>query len=184
MHATTDDEAKRTSALALWRYGHDYLKAARTLCEADRVTCGESQALHHLTAQGIEFALKSYLRAQEVTAADLAQRLGHALPRALAEAVAHGLPPPPVAVARAIAVLAPCHGDEAFHYLRTEPDAIPDLAPFIAAGAWVLAQAAEGAVADHYAHHAAGATAAPEEMLRRMRADLEGTASAVAPPAL
>ena len=39
------DEPRRTAALALWRYGHDYLKAAQTLCESDRVTCDEGRGL-------------------------------------------------------------------------------------------------------------------------------------------
>lgn len=62
-----DDESKHTAALALWRYSQDYLQAAQTLCEHDRIACNESQALYHPAAQGIEFALKSYLRAKGVT---------------------------------------------------------------------------------------------------------------------
>ena len=58
-----DDESRRTAALALWRYGNDYLKAAQGLCEDMRITCNESQVHYHLAAQGIEFALKSFLRA-------------------------------------------------------------------------------------------------------------------------
>ena len=60
-------ESRRTAALAFWRYGHDYLKAAQALGEQNRVACNESQVLYHLAAQGIEFALKSYLRAKGVT---------------------------------------------------------------------------------------------------------------------
>jgi len=80
MHARSDHaESRRTTALALWRYGHDYLKAVQTLAEADHVTCDESQALYHLGAQGIEFALKSCLRSQGVPPEDLSGRIGHSL---------------------------------------------------------------------------------------------------------
>ena len=36
-------EAKRTSPLALWRYAHDYLRAAQTLARQNRIACHESQ---------------------------------------------------------------------------------------------------------------------------------------------
>jgi len=86
MQQTPIEESRRTAALALWRYAHDYLKAAQTLWENDRITCNESQALYHLTAQGIEFALKSYLRARGVTPDELSARIGHSLFDALQEA--------------------------------------------------------------------------------------------------
>ena len=44
MATTQLDESRRTAALALWRYGHDYLKAAQTLCESHSIACTESQA--------------------------------------------------------------------------------------------------------------------------------------------
>jgi hypothetical protein len=49
-----DGESKHTAALALWRYSHDFVKAAQTPCEHDRIACNESQALYHPAAQGIE----------------------------------------------------------------------------------------------------------------------------------
>ena len=90
-----DDESRRTAALALWRYGNDYLKAAQGLCEDMRITCNESQVHYHLAAQGIEFALKSFLRAKGVTPSDLSARIGHSLLDALQEALARDLPSPP-----------------------------------------------------------------------------------------
>ncbi|TMH03607.1 MAG: hypothetical protein E6H67_12480, partial [Betaproteobacteria bacterium] len=87
-----DDESRRTAALALWRYGNDYLKAAQGLCDHVRITCNESQAHYHLAAQGIEFALKSFLRAKGVTPGDLNARIGHSLLDALQEALARDLP--------------------------------------------------------------------------------------------
>src|SRR5258708_26697081 len=92
------EESRRTAALALWRYSHDYLKAAQTLYESDHVTCNESQALYHLAAQAVEFALKSYLRACGVSPAYLSARIGHSMQEALQEALSRGLPTPPVEV--------------------------------------------------------------------------------------
>jgi hypothetical protein len=31
----TNEETRRTAALALWRYGHDYLRAVQALAEKD-----------------------------------------------------------------------------------------------------------------------------------------------------
>ena len=171
------EESRRTAALALWRYGHDYLKAAQTLAEKDRVTCNESQALYHLAAQGIEFALKSYLRAKGVTTEELNTRIGHSLVDALQEALARDLPPPPVAVVRAIRVIAPHHRDDQFRYLATRYGEFPNLAPLLVAGTWVLAQIVADVVADYFAYHAHGSVPAKDDMLRRMSGDLQMTAS-------
>ena len=35
-------EAKRTSPLALWRYAHDYLRAAQALCRQHKIACHHS----------------------------------------------------------------------------------------------------------------------------------------------
>ena len=35
----THDEAKRTAPLAFWRYAHDYLRAASSLCHGNRTLC-------------------------------------------------------------------------------------------------------------------------------------------------
>ncbi|TMH30632.1 MAG: hypothetical protein E6H66_17830 [Betaproteobacteria bacterium] len=176
MHEThVDDESRRTAALALWRYGHDYLKAARTLCENDHIACNESQALYHLAAQGIEFALKSHLRAKGVTPGDLSARIGHSLLDALQEAMARDLAPPPVDVLRAIQLIAPYHRHDQFRFLAVRHGEFPDLAPLLAAGTWILAQTAKDVVADYFAYHGHASAPASEEMLRLMRADLQMT---------
>jgi len=177
MMQTPIDEARRTAALALWRYGHDYLKAAQILGEKDRVACNESQALYHLAAQGIEFALKSYLRAKGLTPEELSARIGHSLVEALEEALARDLPPPPVDVVRAIRVIAPHHRDDQFRYLAARYGEFPNLTPLLAAGTWVLAQIVTDVVADYFAYHGHGSTPAKDDMLRRMRSDLQVTTS-------
>ncbi len=171
----TEEESRRTAALALWRYGHDYLKAAQSLCETNHIAVHESQALYHVTAQGIEFALKSYLRARGVSAEDLSARMGHSLLDALQEALARGLRPPPPRVLRAIQLIAPHHRDDQFHYLGARFGEYPDLAPLLAAGAWILAQIAADVVADYFTYHGHGSLHAVDDMLRGMRADLQVT---------
>ena len=177
----SEEESRRTAALALWRYGHDYLKAAQALAEKDRVACNESQALYHLAAQGIEFALKSYLRAKGVTPDELSTRIGHSLVDALQEALARDLPLPPVEVVRAIRVIAPHHRDDQFRYLAARYGEFPNLAPLLAAGTWVLAQIVADVVADYFAYHGHGSAPANDDMLRRMRGDLQMTASKLPP---
>ncbi|NDP42733.1 MAG: hypothetical protein GZ089_08470 [Aromatoleum sp.] len=177
-----DDEARRTAALALWRYGHDYLKAAQALCEHDRIACNDSQALYHLAAQGIEFSLKSYLRVKGVAPADLNARIGHSLLAALQDAIARGLPPPPAEIMRAIQFIAPYHGDEEFRHLAAGEGTFPDLAPLLSAGTWVLDQIASEVVADHFASQDHGSPPEVDDMARRMRGDLAATVSKIEPP--
>ena len=135
-------ESRRTAALALWRYAHDYLKAAQTLCESDRVACNESQALYHLAAQGVEFALKAYLRTRGVPPVDLSARIGHSMLDALEEALARGMPTPPPELLRAIRTFAPYLRDDQFRYLPADFAEFPDLGPLLEAGMWILAQMA------------------------------------------
>jgi hypothetical protein len=173
------NESRRTAALALWRYGHDYLKAAQMLGENARVTCNESQVLYHLAAQGIEFALKSYLRAKGVTPEELSTRIGHSLVDALQEALARDLPRPPIEVVRAIRVIAPHHRDDQFRYLAARYGEFPNLTPLLAAGTWVLAQVASDVVADYFTYHGQGSALAADDMIRRLRTELEITANKV-----
>ena len=180
MPALPVDESRRTAALALWRYGHDYLKAAQSLAEQDRVACNESQVLYHLAAQGIEFALKSHLRAKGVTPADLSARIRHSLSEALHEALARGLPAPPAEVVRAIQSIAPHHRNDQFRYVAALYGEFPDLAPLLTAGMWILSQIVEEVMADYLAHHGRESHPAHGDMLQRMRADLQWTASKIA----
>jgi hypothetical protein len=172
-------EQKRTTGLALWRYSHDYLKAAQSLCDADRVTCHESQALYHLSAQGIEFALKAYLRINGVPVDELESRIGHSLDAAFDGALARGLRPPPAPVAVAIRWIAPHHGQHEFRHVVASVGKFPDLEPLLTAGSWILNEIAADAVVDYYTHFAHGANDARDEMLRRMRADLDATRSRI-----
>lgn len=173
------NESRRTAALAFWRYAHDYLKAAQTLGDQDRVACNESQVLYHLAAQGIEFALKSYLRAKGVTPADLSARVRHSLLEALQEAHARGLCQPPVEVARAIQFIAPHHRNDQFRYVGALYGEFPDLAPLLTAGTWILSQIVEDVVADYFAHHSYESRPAGNDMLKGMRAELHLTASKI-----
>lgn len=179
MDQTKVDESRRTAALALWRYGHDYLKAAQTLCETDRIACHESQAIYHLAAQGVEFALKSYLRTKGVTPGELSGRIGHSLLDALQESLARGLPPLPVKALRAIQLIAPHHRDDQFRYLAVRYGESPDLVPLLAAGTWILDQIAENVAADYFLYHGHDSAPALADMLKRMRADLQLTASKI-----
>jgi len=180
MRARSDHaESRRTTALALWRYGHDYLKAVQTLAEADHVTCDESQALYHLGAQGIEFALKSCLRSQGVPPEDLSGRIGHSLLDALQEALARGLPSPPREVMQTIQALAPHLRDDHFRFIPAQPGAFPDLAPLISAGVWILSHVAENVVADYYVLQGRESVSERVAMLRRLHADLDVTVSKI-----
>lgn len=176
-------ESRRTAALALWRYGNDYLKAAQSLCGDMRITSNESQAQYHLAAQGIEFALKSFLRAKGVTPGDLSARIGHSLLDALEEALARDLPPPPVKVLRAIQSIAPHHRDDQFVYFAAVDGDFPEFTPLLAAGMWILSQVAEDVATDYFTYYSQGSSTAIDEMLRRMRADLHATTSKIEPPA-
>jgi len=177
-----DHESRRTAALALWRYSHDYLKAAQALCETDRIASNESQAPYHLAAQGIEFALKAFLRARGVTPEHMNAHIGHSLLDALQEAIARDLPPPPVEVVRAIRFIAPHHRDDQFHYLAAGHGEFPDLTPLLAAGTWILRQIAAEVVTDYFVYHGQDSTTAGDDMLRRLHVDLDLTTSKI--PAL
>jgi len=178
-HDDGDVESRRTAALALWRYSHDYLKAAQTLGETDVVACNESQVLYHLAAQGIEFALKSFLRARGVPAEDLSSRIGHALLEALQEALARGLATPPAEVVVAIRFIAPQHRDDQFRYLPATYGELPTLGPLLHAGTWLLGEIAAEVVADYFINFGQDSATASNDMLRRLRADLELTVSKV-----
>ena len=177
--AHDSDESRRTAALALWRYGHDYLKAAQTLGEFDRVASNESQAVHHLALQGVEFALKSFLRAQGVPPGDLRARIGHSLLEALQEALARGLPSPPAEVVHTLQLYAPHLRDDQFRYVPARHGAFPDISPLLEAGIWVLSQVADCAVADYFVYHRQGTVSERVAMLRRLQVDLQVTASKV-----
>ena len=174
MISATDPEARRTSPLAFWRYGHDYLRVARTLCRQHRIPCTDAQVAYHAAAQGVEFALKAFLRARGVSPEDLFA-IGHSLAKALARSEARGMTPIPEPWRAAVAEIAPCHQDGQFVFLVTPDGAFPDVDPLVAAGIFVLDAIAPD-VATHFVVHLGGeATPTVEMFVRRLRADLTAT---------
>lgn len=173
--ATTDNEARRTSPLAFWRYGHDYLRVAHTLCRQHRIPCADAQVAYHAAAQGIEFALKAFLRARGATVNELRSDVGHSLMKALARSEAEGLPAIPAPWRAAVAEIALCHQDTQYVYLVTPVGAFPELDPLIGAGIFVLDSIAPD-VARHFVMHLGGnATPTVETFIGRLRADLSAT---------
>ena len=179
MTSTISDEAKRTSPLALWRYAHEYLCASRNLCEQIQILCAESQAPHHVAAQGIEFALKAFLRARGDSMTVLREDVGHSLMKALERSEARGLPPIPAPWRTAISELAPFHQDGQFVYQVMPEYAFCDVLPLVDAGVWILDRIAPDVV-DHFVTHLASddSPSAPE-FVRRLRATLSATSDAV-----
>lgn len=180
MTANDCDELRRTSPLALWRYAHDYLRAAQSLCRQHCLAETESQAPYHLAAQGLEFALKAYLCAKGATMSTLNARIGHSLLDALRESEAQGLPALAPPLRAAVTELSACHQDGQFvHYCSTR-DAYVDVAPMIDAGVTILDGIAPD-VAEHFLRHLADGDSPPtHDLVRRLRADLSAT-SALAP---
>lgn len=175
MISATDNELRRTSPLAFWRYGHDYLRAARTLCRQHRIPCAEAQVAYHAAAQGVEFALKAFLRARGVAAEELRTGIGHSLAKALARCEDQGIPAIPPPWRAAIAEIAPFHQDAQFVHLVTPEGAFPDVDPLVAAGIFVLDAIAPD-VATHFVVHLGGeSTPTVETFVRRLRADLTAT---------
>ena len=175
MNSTTDSEARRTSPLAYWRYAHDYLRVARTLCRQHHIPCVEAQVPYHAAAQGIEFALKAHLRARGASVASLRSDVGRSLSKLLACSEAQGLPSMPAPWRAAVAEIAFCHQDSQFAYLVTPDDAFPELDPLIGAGIFVLDSIAPD-VARHFVENLGGtATPTVETFIRRLRADLSAT---------
>jgi hypothetical protein len=174
------DERQRTTALAFWRYAHDYLRVARALCEQHKIRRAESQAVYHVAAQGLEFALKSFLRAKGVSPLMLRTEVGHSLARALERCTMLGLCVLPDASRACIDVLAPHHGDREFTYLDAELDQFADVHSFVAAGIDILDRIVPDVVTDYIDHHAAPASPPASEFIQRLRADLVATADGIA----
>jgi len=176
MSTTPCDETSRTSPLALWRYGHDYLRTARELCGKHRIRCIESQAPYHLAAQGIEFALLAFLRAHGATMESLHLQIAHSLPVAFAQCEALGLPPLPAPWRPAIREIAACHREGQFVHLAADDDAFPDIDPLVEAGVWLLDRVAPDVAAHYVVHLGAAESPTIDEFVGRMRTDLCATA--------
>ncbi len=183
MASTIVDETQRTTALAFWRYAHDYLRVARALAEQHRIRCAESQVVYHLAAQGLEFALKSFLRAKGISPMLLRTEVGHSLMSALERSCALGLSPLPDASRACIEALAPHHQQRQFTYFDMEPETFPDVHAFVAAGIQILDRIVPDVVADYVDHHAAPASPPAAEFIQRLRADLLATADGIMLPA-
>ena len=168
----SNEETKRTAPLAFWRYAHDYLRAASSLCHANRTLCAESQVPYHMVAQGLEFALHAYLRANGVTTEELRTTVGHSLVKAMAMCQRYGMPPLPAQWQPAIQDLVKCHTDRGFEYFVAADDSFADISPLVDAGVWLLNEAAP-IVADHYVRNL-GAEGSPtaEEFVRSLHAAL------------
>ena len=170
------EETKRTAPLAFWRYAHDYLRAASGLCRENRTLCIESQVPYHVVAQGLEFALHAYLRANGVTTAELRSHVGHSLVNALRQCEARGMPALPAAWQPAFGDLAACHTDRGFEYFAAPEHAYADVAPLIDCGVWILDHVAP-VVADHYVRNLADEDSpTAEEFVRSLRAALSAMA--------
>jgi hypothetical protein len=174
------DESRRTSPLALWRYAHDYLRTARTLSRQHRIACAESQAVHHVAAQGIEFALLAFLTARGTPLPVVRRDVGHSLCKALARSEAEGLPAIPAPWRAAVAEIAPCHQDAQFVYLITAEGAFPDLDPVVDAGIFILDRIAPDVAVQFVVNLGDGASPTVETFVRRLRADLSATSDVAA----
>jgi len=173
-------EAKRTSPLALWRYAHDYLRAAQALARQNRIACHESQAPYHVACDGILFAIKAFLRTRGATMTELDRIIGCSLTEALIRSEAQGLPRIPERWQMAVAEVAACCQERQFVHMTTTGSTFVDVEPLVEAGVWLLDRIAPD-VADHYAEHLADdESPSAEEFVGRLRADLKATADVAA----
>ena len=170
------NESKRTSPLALWRYAHDYLRAAQTLSRQHKIACHESQAPYHVACDGLNFAIKAFLRTRGATMTELDRIIGCSLTEALIRSEAQGLPAIPARWRMEVAEIAACCQEHEFVYMATTDSTFIDVEPLVEAGVWILDRIAPD-VAEHYAEHLAGdASPSAAEFVGRLRADLKATA--------
>src|SRR5512147_2181739 len=141
-------DAKRTSPLALWRYAHDYLRAAQTLGRQNRIACRESQAPYHVASEGLVFAIKAFLRTRGATMTELDRIIGCSLTEALIRSEAQGLPRIPDRWQMAVAEVAACCQEHQFAYMTTTASTFVDVEPLVEAGVWLLDRIAADVV-DH-----------------------------------
>ena len=173
-------EVKRTSPLALWRYAHDYLRAAQALARQNRIACHESQAPYHVACDGLVFAIKSFLRTRGATMTELDRIIGCSLTEALIRSEAQGLPRIPERWQMAVAEVAGCCQERQFVHMTTTGSTFVDVEPLVEAGVWLLDRIAPD-VADHYAEHLADdGSPSAAEFVSRLRADLKATADVTA----
>lgn len=175
MTSTIEDEARRTSPLAFWRYAHDHLRVARELSRKHLIPCVDSQVTYHVGAQGVEFALKAFLLSRGMSVAQLRAEVGHSLAKALARSEALGLPFIPAHRRAAVLQVAAYHQNTHFMYRAMPDGTFPDLEPIVDAGIYILDCIAPD-VAEHYVdQHGGAATPTVETFVHRLRADLSAT---------
>jgi hypothetical protein len=78
-----------------------------------------------------------------------------------------------------IQMLAPHLRDDQFRFLPAQHGELPDLAPLISAGVWILSHVADNVVADYYIHYGRESVTERVAMVRRLHADLDLTASKI-----
>ena len=179
----TSDDERRTTALAYWRYAHEYLRAARGLRARHHLTCAEMQPLYHLAAQAIEFGFKAFLRASGMPARDVLEAHTNELRASLAECVARGLPSPTAGLHAAVRLLAPHHRRDAFVALANPRDDVPDLDALFDAGHWLLDAIVPQVASDYTTHYADSGSPSTAAFIGRLRADLSASRTAESLPA-
>lgn len=181
MHDTHEEE-RRTSALAYWRYGHEYLRAAGMLSARLRLPTIECQPVYHLCAQALEFALKAYLRANGVEPPLLVRDYTGRIDRALGACDRAGLALGSE-TRRVIAAVDPHHAEDGFRAVTDAPDAFPDFAPLFDATCVLLDVIVPTVAAQYLNEHAEPGSPDLDAFVRRLRADLSATRSEHAQPA-
>ena len=167
MRATNHDEAKRTSPLALWRYAHDYLRAAQTLVSPapDRLP-GIAGALPR-RERGLTFTSKRTCGRKGAT---MAGTRPHDRPLAHRSAdprrSAGPAPRFPPQWRAAVAEVAACCQEHQFVYLTSADSAFIDVEPLVDAGVWILDRIAPD-VAEHYVRHLAEGASPSDAGVRR-----------------
>lgn len=171
-----DDETRRTSPLAYWRYAHDYLRVVRDLSRQHRIACAESQATLHVAAQAIEFALLAFVSAHGASPEAVRVAVGRSLDRTLERALALGLPPLASRWHAAIAELAGCLGVAQFTFLQLPEGVFADLDPVVEAGVFILDRCAPEVAESFVGRFGDGDPSTVASLLQRLRVDLAATA--------
>jgi hypothetical protein len=131
----------RTTALGLWRFAYDYLKAAQTLDDADPNPWVPSNVTHQCACQGIELAYKSYMLASGKNLDDL-RAVGHSLMKCMDAAIRLGLTAPSADHHEALEMMDRYYRGHEFRYIVTGMKEYPALGRLLSAGAAVLYDAA------------------------------------------
>ncbi len=139
-------DGDRQSALGLWRYAFDYLKAAKILDENDPNHWSASSVTYQCTCQAIELGFKSYLRAKGDGVRAL-QRLGHSLVKCRRKATRVGLPPRTAPDMEAIRMIDRYYRAQEFRYIKTGMKHYPGIGELERACAVVLHDVADDVAA-------------------------------------